>query len=241
MRSKTQHGSAHAVIIVFLVIALLGALGFVFYQNFMMPKPEVHQEQAQVEENKTETARLAFQSTIYEFDHPDDWEVVTERPSPSGVETVITSPSGEVEIKFVISEGGVGGACDTSNTLKVRYYNVGTNAITKLGKEPAYMVEAIKDADGGGYEYGVGLTEEGGETHAAVGDSACTVQFVGLASRLILNGGTVEQPTIMANVLFPKLEDPDTHKLKEMQPLKDALAGNEYQSAVAILESARKK
>lgn len=238
---KNQRGSAHAVVIVLLVIALLGALGFVFYQNFMAPKPEVHQEQAKVEEDKTKTTQLAFQNSIYEFDHPDDWEVVTERPDASNVETAVTSPSGDIKIRFAIAEGGVGGACNTESGLKVRYYNVGTNAVTKLGKEPAYMVEAIKDALGGGYDYVVGLTEEGGETHAAVGESACTVQFVGLASRLILTGNTVEQPTIIANVTFPRLEDAETKKLKEMQPLKDMLTTKEYQAAVQILESARKK
>lgn len=35
MKSRNQTGSAHIVIIIILVVALVGALGFVFWQNFM--------------------------------------------------------------------------------------------------------------------------------------------------------------------------------------------------------------
>ncbi|MEI6054338.1 MAG: hypothetical protein WCQ49_03155 [Candidatus Saccharibacteria bacterium] len=38
MNKKSQSGSAHLIIIVILIISLLGALGFVFWQNFMQPK-----------------------------------------------------------------------------------------------------------------------------------------------------------------------------------------------------------
>ncbi|MEI6228895.1 MAG: hypothetical protein WCP11_02660 [Candidatus Saccharibacteria bacterium] len=39
-KKQSQSGSAHLVVIIVLVAALLGALGFVFYQNFMVAKTE---------------------------------------------------------------------------------------------------------------------------------------------------------------------------------------------------------
>ncbi len=38
MKNNLQKGSAQFLVIIALVVALLGALGFVFYQNFMQPK-----------------------------------------------------------------------------------------------------------------------------------------------------------------------------------------------------------
>jgi len=37
-KKQSQSGSSHLVIIIVLVVALLGALGYVFYLNFMQPK-----------------------------------------------------------------------------------------------------------------------------------------------------------------------------------------------------------
>jgi len=39
-KKQSQSGSAHLVVIIVLVAALIGALGFVFYQNFMVAKTE---------------------------------------------------------------------------------------------------------------------------------------------------------------------------------------------------------
>jgi hypothetical protein len=52
MKSK-QQGSAHIIIVVILVLALLGALGFIFWQNFLNAKPEVTKVQTTVESTTT--------------------------------------------------------------------------------------------------------------------------------------------------------------------------------------------
>ncbi len=43
MKRSTQQGSAHVVIVVVLVIALLGALGYIFYQNLAGKKDQARQ------------------------------------------------------------------------------------------------------------------------------------------------------------------------------------------------------
>lgn len=47
-KQNTQSGSAHLVIIIILVLALIGALGFVFWQNFMQSKDNNKQENTSV-------------------------------------------------------------------------------------------------------------------------------------------------------------------------------------------------
>jgi hypothetical protein len=244
-RASNQRGDAHVVIMIVLIVALIGALGFVFYQNFIMKKPmtdsTTQTDSAPVE--TSETARFAFNDSIYAVDYPKDWskeELAT--PSEQKGYTLV-SPDKSIKLHFEVSSGGVGGACDPNSPLRLRFYNVSTHAVTKLGKTSAYIVEAMTDAEGGGYNYKVGLTEEGGETHATIGDSHCTVAYVGLASRMITNNqtGAIEQPTVFARAEFPKLVDSKTGKLKEMQPLKDKLAGEEYKTAAKILESVRKE
>lgn len=37
VKNSSQNGSAHVVVIIILVVALLGALGFIFWQNFLKP------------------------------------------------------------------------------------------------------------------------------------------------------------------------------------------------------------
>ena len=39
-KQKSQSGFAHLALIIILIVALLGTLGFVYWQNFMQPKSE---------------------------------------------------------------------------------------------------------------------------------------------------------------------------------------------------------
>jgi len=54
MNTRNQSGSAHVVIIIILVVALLGTLGFVLWQNFLAPKDDKVTEQVTTQET-TET------------------------------------------------------------------------------------------------------------------------------------------------------------------------------------------
>ena len=155
----------------------------------------------------------------------------------------ITNTDQSVRATFKISKDSVDGACDVNDGLKLRYYDVSKNAVTKLADAPLYMVEAMTDAAGGGYNYNIGLTPEGGETHASLGDPQCTVLQVGIASSVVIDNATsaVVKPTIIARIDFPKLLTGKETKVKEMQQVKDLLATDDYKAAVKILESARKK
>lgn len=56
-KQKSESGSGHLVIVVFLVVALLGMLGFVFWQNYMKPKVNNNPTDAKTIVNTTANAR----------------------------------------------------------------------------------------------------------------------------------------------------------------------------------------
>lgn len=243
MKRTFQTGSAHAVIIVLLVLALLGALGFVFYQNFIQKPVDTIPTQTEESGKSVEltTQRIAFGSKIYAVDYPAGWTVATETKSDGSSAATLQNDDKTLRAKIDINSMEVSNSCDATSTRKVRFYNVSNKAITKLNGSNAYMVEAMTDAIGGGYDYYIGLTQDGGDTHAAVGDSYCTVTNVGAASRLVLSGGAVVHPTILATIDFPKLAAGTDKRVKEMQQVKDVFARDDYTEAVKILESVRRE
>lgn len=72
-----QQGSAHVVIVVILVVALLSALGFIFWQNFVKqddPKPESKSSQPVNDEPvEGKPATKTYTAKAYTFDYPEDW------------------------------------------------------------------------------------------------------------------------------------------------------------------------
>jgi hypothetical protein len=66
---------------------------------------------------------------------------------------------------------------------------------------------------------------------------------VGIASTALLaaNGKDLAKPSIEATIEFPKIVNTPEVAVKEMQPVKDMLATDDYKAAVKIIESARKK
>jgi hypothetical protein len=61
-KKQSQSGFAHLAIIIVLVVALLGSLGFVFWQNFMQPKPVDNTPTPAVIDNK----KVVSEATIIE-------------------------------------------------------------------------------------------------------------------------------------------------------------------------------
>ncbi len=241
--SYKQTGSLHVIIIAILGAALLVTLGVVFYQNFVAKKGTTsHSDSSQPQTSEeTNTVRVAFQSGIYALDYPSGWSEVT-TPGTGGSNTVVlTNTEKSVRIKMSVSGDPIGGSCDSSSSRKVRFYNVYPQANTKLSDSTAYIVETMTDAEKSGYNYAIGLTQDGGDTHASLGDSFCTVSFVGVASRLVTNNNAVTSPTITLSIDFPKLASGDDVRVKEMQQVKDLIATDDYKAAIKVLESARKE
>jgi len=121
----TQRGSAHAIVIILLVLALSGTLGFVFYQNFIGKKDEAPKPAQTAKVETTKVERIAFNSTIYAFDYPKDWTVeATPVPGSTNGATVtkVYNPEKTVQATLNVSSGGIGGSCDVNDGLKISYY-----------------------------------------------------------------------------------------------------------------------
>lgn len=242
---RAQHGSIAAVVIGVLVVALSAALGLLFYQNFIAKPTQPVITAGVNEEVAPRTKQVAFGGSIYELTYPGNgWTAVTtpvEGSKTGASDTYFTDLDDTVKVRFGLSEDGIGSRCDVNDTRRIGFYNVNTESPNdKLTGEEVYLVEAIYDGLEGGYQYVIGLTPDSGATHAAVGQSPCNVAYVGVVSRVVLVDGAVKQPTIIATILFPKLDDSGKAQ-SEMQPIKDMMTKDTFRQAMSILLSARKK
>lgn len=80
-KTLSQKGSAHIVIIIILVVALLGTLGFIFWQNFINKEPTPKQTETTQDQPKDEYAGWkTYKSTRdgYTIKYPSDWFLVNE-------------------------------------------------------------------------------------------------------------------------------------------------------------------
>lgn len=249
-RNVSQAGSLSAIIISVLFVALMAALGVIFYQNFIQEKPAQKAEPAKEEPtgNTMKTARVAFDGVIYALDYPDNWKEArepagNENKSIEGTKLNITSPSGKVEVRFQVDAGSASSACDKSDGRKVSYYNTIPKANLELTGTPLTLVEALYDHLDGGYDYVIGLAPDSGATHAAVGNPACNVISAGVV--YAYRRATDEkpaQPRMFARIIFPQhVSEDGKPSAPHMDPLKELMATDEYKAAVKVLESARKE
>jgi|GEM_PF-5651761 len=138
MKSRhTQTGSAHVVIIIVLVIAVLGALGFIFWQNFLN-KP------AASTTTTTTTKTTASDTTTYKntdlgfsVDYPSTWKFATSTAAP--VIATLASPDITTEQKA----GGV-------DSLG---YDVGIQTQPKSGPTSGSQSAAILALNGNAAQY----------------------------------------------------------------------------------------
>lgn len=240
---QSEKGDATAVIFAALVVALMVALGVIFYQNFIGKNAENTQPTATTTEQsaKMATSRMAFNSTIYALEHPEDWKAVTETPKDAqslAKVLTVTSPDSNVAVTLSVGGGGLGGRCDPSKGYKVRYHKAyAEQPVENLIDKPVYLVEAMSEKPGGGYRYHIGLVPDGGELHASEGDAACTTRYIGLVQRPVSRDGKLVQPLVFATITFPNLPE---EKISSMDQVKTLLATDDYKTAVTIIQSARR-
>jgi hypothetical protein len=132
--SKPQNGSTAVVILVaVLVIVLISALGFIFWNNFInKPEPNelsLNEAQTKVEDDFKNIASEETFRTGLAIKYPDNWsykhifeyldsnnmpaESNTLQDNPSGDTTKLTSPSGDIVITLhAFANGGLGGTCE---------------------------------------------------------------------------------------------------------------------------------
>lgn len=79
VRNSSQNGSAYTVIIIGLVLALIGSLGFIFWQNYSKDKTQV--ETSTVDDTNIEKVANENAGTKSEYVTLDEWGVKFEVPT----------------------------------------------------------------------------------------------------------------------------------------------------------------
>ena len=81
--SSKQQGSALVIVIIILVVGVIGALGYVFWSNYLAPKDETQQVNNAPTSSEDETTNVApntYENETYSFQYPEEyWSVSEER------------------------------------------------------------------------------------------------------------------------------------------------------------------
>ncbi len=172
-----QAGSAHAIVVIVLVVALLGALGFVFWQNFIVKNDKVNNENAAIIQKDTKDKTNASKEYCHEtaklcFAYPSSWKLkesteTREAPISEGsaefkAYTVksasVSSSSGEVTVYLDMGMGQLGGACneaeykeDSLEIVSVKKLAIETDIYEGLEEyltKQLYVVKTVTAIDG---------------------------------------------------------------------------------------------
>ena len=172
-KKQSQSGFAHLAIILVLVVALLGALGFVFWQNFMQPKTVTDLSNVAL----SEVASDQVFGTNLSVKYPEGWtSTVTNSTSKDAEDFVqgsyknlITSPDGNVEINFEIAAPQVVANCGYVNSV---ISSIDKDTIPGYSDIPLSFVSSVRQTtiDSGIYDYYVGVAFD---SDYLIGDKAC--------------------------------------------------------------------
>lgn len=107
---RKQQGSVHAIIIIILVVALLGALGFIFWQNVIKNQSNSgNTSTTSTNDNKNKEA-YDYETDEYAFNYPAGWRLVEEKSLVEGDDQTypsVQSSDYEHNIGMGVKTGGV--------------------------------------------------------------------------------------------------------------------------------------
>jgi hypothetical protein len=184
---KTEHkqsGSAHVVIVVVLVVALLGALGFIFYQNFIAKKDASDSVATQPDSVTQATSEVTTTTAVSKkeyctaieklcFNYPEDWSVsatqeigTLDPTTPTMDQVQIKNKAGETYLYMTTGISGIGGTCDPSENVDVTILETHTTGIQgdflssgmeSVTSSTAYAVEHVERTEKTSSQYTVGM------------------------------------------------------------------------------------
>lgn len=122
--NQKQEGSAHIIVIVVLIVALMGALGYIFWQNVSQKKAGTiesnnHSSSAGADSTKavvqTKSVQLAKEKLL--LDIPAEWTanipvVAADEFSPARDSGAINNDAGQPILYVTSGVGGLGGTCE---------------------------------------------------------------------------------------------------------------------------------
>lgn len=163
--SSKQTGSAHVVIIVILVVALLGTLGFVFWQNFIARdgKTEQAAQTSTQKEVSKEVTYKTYQTDTHpiSFKYSDKWSL--ENPMADNQyeqfrrSIDVKTDKGDV-VTFSVGGQGIGGTCGGDNISKYSVIEVVPTSLKAT--KPVVLSYTIASNRDGTYDARYGLVSD---------------------------------------------------------------------------------
>jgi len=141
-KKQSQAGSVHLIVTFVLVLALIGALGFVFYQNFVS-KTDKNQDQESSEttndeDTKTATKYKTFSDGTYgiSFQYPENWtlgNVIAQSDMPYWNRSMdVNNENGETMATLVLGVSGLGGTCAGMDENDIPSYAVLDSEVSSI-------------------------------------------------------------------------------------------------------------
>jgi hypothetical protein len=256
---KKQSGFSHLMIItILLAIALIGTLGYVFYQNFLQSKSENTNSATKTSKitskstPKTVATNLADPSTsptqsdltqiAYDqsrgsdlaLKYPSTWTMKHVSADPNNNlanndTTDITSPDGSMTVEMKVGIDGIGGTCNPTDTT----YRVSFIASTPLQNYSGYsLVEDINNyTNNGTYAYNIDVIDTAATSSLKVGGSPCDLGFVVFQSKT----GNI------ATWVKLKFNDITNYDASTFSAVNDEMASSTYKTAKRIMLSLYEK
>lgn len=246
-------GNAHVIIVIVLVVALLGALGFIFYQNFIAKKTDTGTgSPSKTDTNsrdekvaKVNTKTLAM-TTVFanglSLSYPETWSVTHEPvqgevPATDTSTTIdsyaFTSPDSTVKLTLrQASGGGIGGACNPDEETTLTTYGYEASSVWS---GHAYVESSFADRESGGVFVQQSITAEASAKTLQAGDSVCSVRFfnVDQTNRFV---GSNNQILLFSSVI--NTDDPaSAFHASSAEAAKEYLASQNAKDIKAILLS----
>lgn len=121
---KNESGSIHAIVIGVLTVALVGALGFIFWQNILSKNNDSSKGDSTLATASSDTKKSLNPKQYctpvekFCFDYPGNWTVSLTQSNPKqdgvGEAVTVSDESGKKWLQLTTGMGGVGGACGST-------------------------------------------------------------------------------------------------------------------------------
>jgi len=241
---KIQSGSAHLIVVILLVLALIGALGFVYYQNFIQKKASDTSTTDTTGTGSTITYKT-YTDSLYNatFQYPDNWSVGTLTVSsfdPSYNRILdIKNDNTIIVATLDLGVSGIGGTCANENgvpqltTITVLDSTLSSVKATKP-VAASFIVTKANDRPSG-YYAAYGLSD----SYTAISDYNVCMPYITFETTSL--GDNNDKYGIMfGNSGFLSASSSPTFKTKYFATLDDArayIASNEYKEIKKMLLS----
>lgn len=205
--TQSEKGSILAVVTIILACAVIAALGYVFWSQYLNPTTDNTPSSTQVvsqSENKPikpeiEYVTFSTDSHGVSFQHPKEWSIAQTYSDDSYAYTRSYHMKIDNETALGLTTGGqgLGGRCEESQVKTNTVLE--TQLVDIQGKKPVYLSYIIQMQDDGSYMGAYGLTDYFTEVKAYTGCSnTFYMVFESTNKDLLLIGfnGSAHFPTI---------------------------------------------